>query len=141
MQLLSQENAQLKMEKAAKQMEQQGKMQIPADRGQHKLDAKTMDFITQVVKAELAAKSKATDVQAQQDADRELADLGFHHEMQQQGADQAHEHAMAGVEAQNAQTLAQQQATNAQVTQASDQAHQQTMAEQAQSSEAPQSGS
>lgn len=122
--------AQLEMEKAGKVIENQGKLQVSQIQGQHKLDAKTMDFITQIVKAELAAKSKATDVQAQQDADHELAELGFHHEVQQQGATQAHEHAMEGVKAQNAQSLAAQAAANAAVSQSSDQAHQQTMAEQ-----------
>jgi hypothetical protein len=128
MQLLTQENSQLKMEKAAKQMEQQGKMEIEQIRGQHKLDAKTMDFITQVIKAELAAKSKATDQQAQVDADHELAVLGFHqdhmhnaHEFAMQQDQQGHESEMADKQA---QVAAAQQASQISADQQAQQAQQ-----------------
>lgn len=95
------------------------------------IDKATMDFITQVVKAELAAKSKSSDIQAQQDADRELSVLGFHEGHTQQAFQAAHENAMQAQQQAHEQSIAQQQAQAAAASQASDQIHQQNMAEQA----------
>ncbi len=131
MQALQQENQALHLERAGKVLEQQTKIQVEGMKGQHMLDKTTMDFITQIVKAELAAKSKADQVTAQNDATKELDMLGFQHDATLQHSAQAHEVAHGAVEHQRSMELAQQQAVNQSAQQASDQAHQHTMAEQA----------
>lgn len=110
--------SQLQMEKLGKVVEQQGKLAVSQIQGQHKLDAATMKLITDLVKAEMAANSRSSDQQAQSDADREMAELGFHHEVQQQGAAQAHEHALQKDQQGHEQSLAAQQAATAQQQQA-----------------------
>lgn len=153
-QQLTNENQALHMERAAKLLEQQTKVQIETLKGQHMLDAKTIDYITQIVKAELAKGSKADATQSQLDADRELAMLGFQqdrakqaldnqHDATMQHSDQAHEVALSGVQHERAKELGVQQGAIAAQSQASDQqheigtkaidqAHEQTMAEQTQ---------
>jgi hypothetical protein len=142
-QQLSQENQALHMERAAKVLEQQTKLAVEDKKGQHLMDAKTIDYITQIVKAELAAKSKADATQAQLDADKELQMLGFQqdrvkqavdnqHDATVQHSDQAHEVALSGVQHERAKELADKAAQTGLVTQAADQAHQKSMAEQAQ---------
>lgn len=130
-QMLSQENQALHLERAGKVLELKNKQTIESMKGQHMIDKATMDFITQVVKAELAAKSKSSDIQAQQDADRELSVLGFHEGHTQQAFQAAHENAMQAQQQAHEQSIAQQQAQAAAASQASDQIHQQNMAEQA----------
>lgn len=133
-QQLSQENQALHMERAAKLLEQQTKIKIETLKGQHMLDAKTIDYITQIVKAELTKGSQAAAGQAAADADKELAMLGFQQDQVKQGADnqhdatmqhseQAHEVAHGAVEHARAMELAKQQAVTAQTQQASQQAH------------------
>jgi hypothetical protein len=139
-QQLTQENQALHMERAAKVLEQQTKLAVEDKKGQQLLNAKTIDYITQIVKAELAAKSKADATQAQLDADKELKMLGFQqdkatqavdnqHDATMQHSDQAHEVALSGVQHERAKELADKAAQTGLVTQAADQAHQQTMAE------------
>ncbi|HEX3941591.1 MAG TPA: portal protein [Acidobacteriaceae bacterium] len=94
MQQLQQENASLHMERAGKVLELANKTQIESMKGKHLLDKATMDFITQIVKAELAAKSKALDTQAQADAAKELAILGFQQDSNMAAHQAAHEQAM-----------------------------------------------
>lgn len=123
---LSQENQALHLERAGKVLELKSKQTIEAMKGKHVLDKATMDFITQIVKAELAAKSKSSDQQAQQDADAELAALGFHQAHTEAAFQAAHEHAMqqdqqtheADQADQAAQTAAVQQATQISADQA-----------------------
>lgn len=76
-QQLTQENASLHMERAAKVMELNSKEKIEAMKGQHVLDKSTMEFITKIVQAELAKGSKAAEITAQTDAQKELQTLGF----------------------------------------------------------------
>jgi hypothetical protein len=130
LQKLQEENAALHADRAAKVVEQQTKIQVASMRSKDVLDKNTMDFITQVIKAELAAKSKADATVAQNDAQRELAMLGFGHDATLHASGQAHEVAQSAVDHGRNMELAQQQATNQQVQQASDQVHQQTMAQQ-----------
>jgi hypothetical protein len=120
LQQVQQENAQLHMERAGKVIEQQGKLQIAQVQGQHKLDSETIGFITKVVVAQLAAKSKATDLEAQQDADKELTMLGFHenhitnaHDIAMQKDQQQHEHSIADKQHGQNMQLAEQSAMNA----------------------------
>lgn len=108
-QQLSQENAALHMERAGKVLELQNKQTIEAMKGKHLLDAKTMDFITQIIKAELAKQSKATEIQAQTDAQKELAVLGFNENAQEH----AHDFAMQQDAQSHAQDLAAQTAAAA----------------------------
>ena len=131
LQALQQENAALHMERAGKVLEMQNKLEVETMKGKHMLDKTTMDFITQVVKAELAAKSKADTLTAQSDATKELEMLGFQHDATLQHSGQAHEVAQSAVDHQRNMEVAQQQAATQQASQASDQAHQQTMAQQA----------
>lgn len=109
LQALTQENSALHMERAGKVLELQAKQNIESMKGQHQLDKSTMDFITQIVKAELAAKSKADATQAQSDAQKELGVLGFSHEAASQTMEHMHDHVMADKNAANAQELAAQQ--------------------------------
>lgn len=120
LQMVQQENAQLHMERAGKVIEQQGKLQIAQVQGQHKLDSETIGFITKVVVAQLAAKSKATDLEAQQDAEKELTMLGFHenhitnaHDIAMQKDQQEHEQSLAATQHSQNMQLAEQSALNA----------------------------
>ena len=106
--------SQMQMEKLGKVVEQQGKLAVSQIQGQHKLDAATIDQITKLIIAKIQAKE--ADAQAQSDA--ELAELGFHHDIQQQGAAQAHEHALQKDQQGHEQSLAVQQAATAQQEQA-----------------------
>jgi hypothetical protein len=114
MQQLQQENTALHMDRAGRVLEQQTKLKIETMRGQHSLDAKTIDYITQIVKAELAKGSKAETLKAQTDANRELVKLGFNHDQIDRAHDAAHEVAMSGVEHARAQEMQQQAAANQQ---------------------------
>jgi hypothetical protein len=114
-QQLSQENQALHMDRAGRVLEQQTKLQIEQMRGQIAKFEKNIDYITQIVKAELAAKSKAQDTQAQSDAARELALLGFEQDHHTQAHEQAHERGMASEQHGNALELADK---NAQATMA-----------------------
>jgi hypothetical protein len=110
LQQLQQENAALHADRAGRVLEQQTKVHLQTLKGQQTIDAKTMDFITQIIKAELAKQSKASETQAQADADKELTILGLHHDQMDRAHDAAHEVAMAGLTHQNAIEQASQQA-------------------------------
>lgn len=121
-QQLTQENSALHLERAGKVLEQQTKVQIEGMRGKTTLDAKNIEFITKVVVAQLASKSRSTDQIAEQDAERELTMLGMahdsahqlasqvvaHHQQMQQAAQQ-HKQASDLATQQGAQALVQQQ--------------------------------
>lgn len=91
---LSQENQALHMERAGKVLEQQTRKEIEEMKAQNALVMKHLDNITQLIKGELAAKSRSTDQQAQIDADKELTALGLHHDQLDRAHQAAHEFAM-----------------------------------------------
>lgn len=91
---LSQENQALHMDRAGRVLEQQTKLQIEQMKGDITKFQKNLDYITRIVVAQISAKSKADDRQAQLDAQRELDQLGFEHEKILSGHDSAHELAM-----------------------------------------------
>lgn len=130
-QQLSQENQALHLERAGKVLEQQTKIQVEGMRNKTQLDMKNIEFITKVVVAQLAAKSRSTDQIAEADAERELTMLGMAHDsahemakqvvahhQQLQLAAQSHKQA-SDLAAQNAAhaSLAQQQQTQDQPSQ------------------------
>lgn len=143
---LQTENAALHQDRAKRQLEADTKVQIKgmeieaqgaADAANHMSQQRLAELqvFAKVVAAELAKQSKATDQKAQQDASTIEQALGIGHEAGLQAVEHQHDHEMADKQAANAQA---QQAAQAAVTtqsQASDQAHQQTMAEQAQPDE------
>lgn len=93
-QQLTEENQALHMDRAGRVLEQQTKKDIEVMKAQSAETQKKIDQITQVIKAQLAAKSRSTDQQAQLDADKELALLGFHHDQIDRSHDAAHELAL-----------------------------------------------
>lgn len=129
-QQLQQENAALHLERAGKVLELQNKQTIESMKGKHMLDKATMDFITQVIKAELAANSKASADQASADADKELAVLGFNQDHIERGHQAGHEAGMQAVEHAHEHSTLDKQTALAQTQQATqiaaDQAAQET---------------
>jgi hypothetical protein len=105
-QQLTQENSTLHMERAGRVLEQQTKIHLKEMDGQQKLDAKTIDYITQIVRAELAKGSKQDATKAQIDAQKELTQLGFDHDAIARGHEAAHEVAMSGLEHNRTKELA-----------------------------------
>lgn len=97
-QQLQQENTALHMERLGKVLELRNKLNIESLKGAHKLDEKTMELVTKIVTAELAKQSKASDTQAQNDAARELAELGFSADHVDRAHDAAHEAGMQAVQ-------------------------------------------
>lgn len=138
-QKLQQENVALHAERAAKIVEQQTKIHVEGMRGQNQLDLSTQKLIVDLIKAELASKSRSTDLIAEQDADREKTVLGLQHESTLQHSEQAHEVAHSAVEHNRAKELADKQATNAALAQAADHAQQSMLAQQAAENQ-PQAG-
>jgi Phage P22-like portal protein len=154
LQAAQQQLQQYQLAHAAKLVDQQTKIQVEDMKGQHMLDAKTIDYITQIVKAELAKGSQQEAAQAAADADKELAMLGFQQDRAKQAVDnqhdatmqhstQAHEVAHGAVEHARNMQVAEKQAQVQREAQAADQAHdaiqtaagqahEQTMAQQAQ---------
>lgn len=118
LQALTQENQALHMDRAGRVMEQQTKLQIEQMKGEIAKFSKNMDYITRVVTAQLAAKSKASDTEAQADAAKELALLGFDQEHHQQAHEQAHELAIGQQQHEQAKELADQNAQAALTQQA-----------------------
>lgn len=108
MQQLQQENTALHMDRAGRVLEQQTKVHLQQLKGQQALDTKTVDFITQIVKAELAKGSKADTTKAQLDANKELTTLGFDHDQIDRAHQSAHEVAMSGLQHDRSKELAQQ---------------------------------
>jgi hypothetical protein len=151
-QQLTQENQALHMDRAAKVLEQQTKVQLEGMKGQHSIDKASLDALVQLVKAELAAKSRSTDLIAENQADQLTSALGMQHDATLQHSAQAHEVALNQVQHGQAKELADKQIAAGQqakaadamtqaASQSSDQTHQQTMAEQAQQPDAGSSGS
>lgn len=120
-QQLQQENATLHLERAGKVLELQNKQTIEAMKGQHQLDKATMDFITQIVKAELAKGSQQSAQQAAADADKELAVLGFNQDHIDRAHQAAHEAGMQAVEQAHERQQAATQLATAQAQQAQNQ--------------------
>lgn len=110
LQQLQQENAALHADRAGRVLEQQTKMALEQMKQRGAINQKQWDYITKVVVAELAKGSKEDAITAQLNADRELAELGFHHDQIDRSHDAAHEVALEGVKSQNAQDLASQNA-------------------------------
>lgn len=119
---LSEENQALHMDRAGRVLEQQTKVHIEGMKGQNKLDTNLQTLIVSLIKAELAAKSRSTDIKAESDAEAELEKLGMAH-------DAAHDVAMNTVQHNQAQELQAGQQQAAQQSQAADQVHQQSMAQ------------
>jgi hypothetical protein len=117
-QQLSQENQALHMDRAGRVLEQQTKLQIEQMKGDIAKFEKNVDYITKIVIAQLAAKSKADTTQAQADASQELAALGFHEEHHMQAHEQGHEVGLENLKHGHATELADKAAANAQVQQA-----------------------
>lgn len=95
---LQTENAALHMERAGKQLELASRMQIEHDKSQAALSKSHLDGIVRIIVAQLAAKSKASDTEAQTNSERELTALGMAH-------DSAHELALSIVAHRNAKDL------------------------------------
>lgn len=100
----------LHMDRAGRVLEQQTKKELEAMKGQNAVVLKHLDNLTQLIKAELAAKSRSTDQIAEQDASQLETVLGFAHEAASQTLEHIHDHAIADKNATNAQDLASQQA-------------------------------
>lgn len=138
LQQLQQENQALHMDRAAKVLEQQTKLQIEDKRGQQKTQEQAAKFITAMSEADkdretkLAVAEITTKAQNEQQRDQILADL------EAQFHQQAQEYALAVMQHKQAMQAQQQQAATQSMSQASDQAHQQTMAEQ--QAQRPESG-
>jgi hypothetical protein len=151
-QQLGEENAALHQDRARRELEAQTKLQLKqmeiqadgqADAAEHanSLNLANMQVIAKIIVAELQKQSRSTDLKAQQDADHAEQILGMHH-------DAAHDVGMAALQHGQAKDLATQQAdaaakqqsaqaATASQSQASDQMHQQTMANQAQDNQEP----
>jgi hypothetical protein len=132
LQQLQQENEALHMDRAAKVLEQQTKLQIEDKRVAAKASADAAGHIVQMSEADKDRQTKlevaeiTTKAQDQQQRDELLANL------EAQFHQQAHEYALAVQKHKQAMEQGQQQAVNAQTQQVSDQAHQASMATQAQ---------
>lgn len=91
---LTTENQALHMDHAGRVVEQQTKLQIEQMKGENAKALAMIDRITKVVVAQLQKQSRSTDQEAQADAARELALLGFHHDQIDRAHDASHEFAM-----------------------------------------------
>ena len=132
-QQLSQENMALHADRAGRVLEQQTKVHIEQMRGEIALQSKNIDYITQIVKAQLASKSRSSDMEAQQDADKELSLLGLHHDQLDRAHQAAHDVAMQqGQQAHERNQLIQ---THQQNKDLADQTGQQALVQQAASQE------
>ena len=127
-QQLTQEIQALHMDRAAKVLEQQTKIQVEGMKGQHTIDAQSLQALVKLAVAELGAKSRSTDQIAEQDAESIQDALGFQHDATMQHSEQAHEVASDAVGHQRALELAKQQAATAQAQQVSQQQHDAAMA-------------
>jgi hypothetical protein len=128
LQQAQQELQALHMERAGKVLEQQTKLLAEQQKQDGENIRAMFDRVTKLEVANIGAKSQ--DAQARAAADSDMVN-NMH--------DAAHDVGMQAAEHEHAQGLAAQQATLQSQTQASDQAHQQTMAQQAQQNQ-PQPG-
>lgn len=143
---LQTENAALHQDRAKRELEAQTKLQIKqmeieasgsADAADHMNQQELAKFTVwaKVVVAELMKQSRSTDQAAEQDASQIEQKMGFGHEAGIQAVEHEHEHSLADKQAALAQTQQLTQAATDANSQTSDQAHQQTMAEQAQANQ------
>ena len=141
LQQLQTENAALHQDRAKRQLEADTKLQIKgmeieakgaADAAAHnqEITVQNMQLWAKIIVAEMQKQSRSTDQIAEQDASRIEQAMGAAHELGLQKDQQEHEHAMADKNAAIASSQQAQQAATAAQSQASDQVHQQTMAEQ-----------
>lgn len=107
---LQQENQALHMDRAGRVLEQQTKKEIEQMKGQNAVVLQHLKNLTDLIKAELGAKSRSTDQIAEQDASLLEQQLGLHHDQIDRAHDAAHDVAMAGLTHQNALEQATQQA-------------------------------
>ncbi len=84
----------LHMDRAGRVLEQQTKKEIEAMKAQNSIVLQHLKNLVDLVKAELAAKSRSTDQIAEQDASLLEAQLGFHHDQLDRAHEAAHELAM-----------------------------------------------
>lgn len=106
LQQVMQENSALHMDRAGRVLEQQTKKEIEAMKSQNSVVLQHLKNLTDLIKAELGAKSRSTDQIAEQDASLLEAQLGFHHDQIDRAHDAAHELAMASVGHEQAKDLA-----------------------------------
>lgn len=104
------ENAALHADRAGRVLEQQTKKEIEQMKAQNAVVLQHLKNLTDLIKAELGAKSRSTDQIAEQDASRLESVLGFAHDAASQTLDHVHDHQMADKTAQQAQDLASHQA-------------------------------
>ena len=110
MQQLSQENAALHADRAGRVLEQQTKVHVEMLKGQHQEVLQNIKSVVDILKAEMAAKSRSTDAIAEADADQVKQVLGMHADADQQHRDQAHDVAMATMQHGQAKEMADKQA-------------------------------
>lgn len=113
MQALQQENAALHADRAGRVLEQKTKIELEMQKRQTVLMGKQWDYITRVVVAELAKGSKADELKANLDSQKELAMLGFSADHVDRAHDAAHDFAMQKDAQAHASDLADQAAQNA----------------------------
>lgn len=147
LQQLQQENQALHLERAGKVLEQQTKVKIEQMKGEHLVVGKAMDQDTKLKSQNIDRAVKlavalitSKDQEAERLANALLTQMGFQHEAQLAAHDTAHEVAQSEVDHQRNMELAQQSAATEQAAQASDQSHQQLMAEKAAQNPPPQTG-
>jgi hypothetical protein len=102
-QQLTQENSALHMDRAGRLLEQQTKLKIAQEKNQNTLDNTHLNNIVKIIVAMLAKQSRATDQEAQLNAEKELTQLGMAH-------DAAHDLAMTVTNHAQAMQLASHQA-------------------------------
>lgn len=97
-QQLSQENEALHLDRAGRVIEQHTKLQIAAGKNKTDLDLKTMELLVQLDKAELASKSRSSDLIAQSDAEMTKHLMGIQSTEKLATHDAAHEVALADMQ-------------------------------------------
>jgi len=105
-QMLTQENAALHMERAGKVLEQKTKVQIEGMRGQTTLDEAHINAIVRLAVAEITKQSKADDGQARADVQTELAQLSMKKDIVTMAHASADQQAAAAVGHERAKDLA-----------------------------------
>lgn len=110
MQQLQTENQALHMDRAGRVLEQQTKVHIETMKGQNQEVLQHIKTLGDLIKAEMAAKSRSTDVIAESDADTLKQMIGVHGAADLQHRDQAHELAMSSHQHEQAKEMADKQA-------------------------------
>ena len=130
LQQLQQENQALHMDRAAKVLEQQTKLQIEDKKGQHEAAAKAADFVTKMSEADKDRETKLAVAEITTKAQNINERMSAFEDLMTQFHEQAHEFAQMVMQHKQSMELAQQGAANQQAQQAADQDHQQQMAQQ-----------